>query len=342
MSALSGVNVVLRGAVPLTATHGCAASAMTASLLHCRRPIAGRAAVCCSDAGSDNASTERTARPGRQKKPGRVAPSGHQSAALTRSVKPRRSGQTATRHTLLEPAARAAPTRHARWRTALRAYRRGSSPRSNDVSGSMQAPCQPRRGRACQRSDRPAAAVAVPAIAGERTFVGQTGGCSAATRATMQIDRISERHDLIVLGGGLTGLALAGAVGGAGYRVLVVERAPLAQLVSAPYDGRVTAVARGSAAASWPRSAPGRHGSRSPSRSSTSSCARASRRSRCTTTIARSAAEPLGHIVENRAIRTRSDRARAGAAVRERWRHRPRLTGLELRRAGRGPAGQRP
>ena len=44
---------------------------------------------------------------------------------------------------------------------------------------------------------------------------------------------------------GLTGLALAAAVGGAGYRVLVIERAPLAQLVSAPYDGRVTAVARG-------------------------------------------------------------------------------------------------
>jgi 2-octaprenyl-6-methoxyphenol hydroxylase len=54
-----------------------------------------------------------------------------------------------------------------------------------------------------------------------------------------------ERHDLIVLGGGLTGLALADAVGGAGYRVLVIERAPLAELVSVPYDGRVTAVARG-------------------------------------------------------------------------------------------------
>lgn len=56
----------------------------------------------------------------------------------------------------------------------------------------------------------------------------------------------TERHDLIVLGGGLTGLALAVAVGGAGYRVLVVERAPVAELVSAPYDGRVTAVALGS------------------------------------------------------------------------------------------------
>lgn len=62
----------------------------------------------------------------------------------------------------------------------------------------------------------------------------------------MQIERTSERHDLIVIGGGLTGLALAAAVGGAGFRVLVIERAPLAKLVSAPYDGRVTAVARGS------------------------------------------------------------------------------------------------
>jgi 2-octaprenyl-6-methoxyphenol hydroxylase len=54
-----------------------------------------------------------------------------------------------------------------------------------------------------------------------------------------------ERHDLIVVGGGLTGLALADAVGGAGFRVLVIEQAPLAQLLSAPYDGRVTAVALG-------------------------------------------------------------------------------------------------
>ena len=57
---------------------------------------------------------------------------------------------------------------------------------------------------------------------------------------------ISERQDLIVLGGGLTGLTLAVAVGGAGYRVLVIERAPLADLAAVPYDGRVTAIAPGS------------------------------------------------------------------------------------------------
>ena len=62
----------------------------------------------------------------------------------------------------------------------------------------------------------------------------------------MHTDRVSERYDLIVVGGGLTGLALANAIGSAGFRVLVIERAPLARLVSAPYDGRVTAVARGS------------------------------------------------------------------------------------------------
>lgn len=56
---------------------------------------------------------------------------------------------------------------------------------------------------------------------------------------------LGERYDLIVVGGGMSGLALAAAVGGTGYRVLVIERASLAQLTSAPYDGRVTAVARG-------------------------------------------------------------------------------------------------
>jgi 2-octaprenyl-6-methoxyphenol hydroxylase len=55
-----------------------------------------------------------------------------------------------------------------------------------------------------------------------------------------------ERYDLIVIGGGMTGLTLANALGGPGYRVLVVERSLLTELVSAPYDGRVTAVAQGS------------------------------------------------------------------------------------------------
>lgn len=53
-------------------------------------------------------------------------------------------------------------------------------------------------------------------------------------------------HDLIVIGGGLTGLALAAAVGHAGSSVLLIEQAPLATLATAAFDGRVTAVAQGS------------------------------------------------------------------------------------------------
>ncbi len=52
--------------------------------------------------------------------------------------------------------------------------------------------------------------------------------------------------DLVILGGGLTGLALAIAVGQAGYDVVVVERGSYAGLLSAPHDGRSTAIARAS------------------------------------------------------------------------------------------------
>lgn len=52
--------------------------------------------------------------------------------------------------------------------------------------------------------------------------------------------------DLVIVGGGLTGLVLAAAVGGAGGATLVVERQPLARLTDAGFDGRVTAIARGS------------------------------------------------------------------------------------------------
>lgn len=56
----------------------------------------------------------------------------------------------------------------------------------------------------------------------------------------------AEDFDLIVLGGGMSGLALAAAVGAAGRRVAVVERVPLERLLAAASDGRVTAVAQGS------------------------------------------------------------------------------------------------
>src|ERR671919_163081 len=52
--------------------------------------------------------------------------------------------------------------------------------------------------------------------------------------------------DLLVIGGGLTGLALGCAVAGEGLRVLLVERASLAATVAPPFDGRVTAIAPGS------------------------------------------------------------------------------------------------
>jgi 2-octaprenyl-6-methoxyphenol hydroxylase len=52
--------------------------------------------------------------------------------------------------------------------------------------------------------------------------------------------------DLVIVGGGLTGLALATATAGSGLSVLVVERHPMAATVQPPFDGRVTAIARGS------------------------------------------------------------------------------------------------
>ncbi|MCB9945788.1 MAG: UbiH/UbiF/VisC/COQ6 family ubiquinone biosynthesis hydroxylase [Geminicoccaceae bacterium] len=55
-----------------------------------------------------------------------------------------------------------------------------------------------------------------------------------------------ERVDVIVVGGGLTGLALAIAIGRVGARVAVIEAQTFETLVSAPHDGRVTAIALGS------------------------------------------------------------------------------------------------
>ena len=52
--------------------------------------------------------------------------------------------------------------------------------------------------------------------------------------------------EVIILGGGMSGLALAAALGSVGRSVLVVERVPIERLLAAPHDGRVTAVAQGS------------------------------------------------------------------------------------------------
>lgn len=69
------------------------------------------------------------------------------------------------------------------------------------------------------------------------------------------------RVEVAIAGGGLTGLALAAALGRAGTCLGLVEQAPLASLVEPEYDGRVTAVARGSqrflaSIGAWPAIAP--------------------------------------------------------------------------------------
>jgi 2-polyprenyl-6-methoxyphenol hydroxylase-like FAD-dependent oxidoreductase len=57
---------------------------------------------------------------------------------------------------------------------------------------------------------------------------------------------LNERYDVIIQGGGLTGLALAAALGDAGVAVLLVEERPMPAMTDARFDGRVTAIARGS------------------------------------------------------------------------------------------------
>jgi len=54
------------------------------------------------------------------------------------------------------------------------------------------------------------------------------------------------RTELAVVGGGLSGLSLAIACAGAGIDVVLIDRESPEKLLSAPYDGRTTAVAYGS------------------------------------------------------------------------------------------------
>ncbi len=108
--------------------------------------------------------------------------------------------------------------------------------------------------------------------------------------------------DLAIIGGGMTGLALACATAGAALRVLLVERQPLAATVAPPFDGRVTAIAPGSrhllgGLGVWSELA----GEAEPI------CAIrvGERHSPLTVHYDHRAVgdQPLGHIVENRAIR---------------------------------------
>ena len=52
--------------------------------------------------------------------------------------------------------------------------------------------------------------------------------------------------DVAIVGGGLVGSTLALALGGAGFRVALIDREPPARLVADAYDGRASAIALGS------------------------------------------------------------------------------------------------
>jgi len=60
------------------------------------------------------------------------------------------------------------------------------------------------------------------------------------------MEHAANLYDLVIVGGGLTGLTLACAVAGAGPSVLLIERQPLAAATAPGFDGRVTAIAQAS------------------------------------------------------------------------------------------------
>jgi 2-octaprenyl-6-methoxyphenol hydroxylase len=110
------------------------------------------------------------------------------------------------------------------------------------------------------------------------------------------------RFDLIVAGGGMTGLTLACAVAGARVPVLLVEQRELPATTEMPFDGRVTAISRGSrhlleGIGVWPHLA---HAAQP-----ILDIEVGERHSPLTVHYDHRAVggEPLGHIVENRVIR---------------------------------------
>ena len=56
----------------------------------------------------------------------------------------------------------------------------------------------------------------------------------------------AETYEVIIAGGGMSGLTMAARLGSAGLRVLIVEREAKAKMTSVAYDGRTTAIAYGS------------------------------------------------------------------------------------------------
>jgi 2-octaprenyl-6-methoxyphenol hydroxylase len=114
--------------------------------------------------------------------------------------------------------------------------------------------------------------------------------------------RRAARFDLIVAGGGMTGLTLACAVAGARVPVLLVEQRPLPATTALPFDGRVTAISRGSrhlleGIGVWPHLAD--------EAQPILDIEVGERHSPLTVHYDHRAVggEPLGHIVENRVIR---------------------------------------
>ncbi len=79
--------------------------------------------------------------------------------------------------------------------------------------------------------------------------------------AKSEADKAATQHfEVLVVGGGLAGLSMAAALASAGLSVAVVDREDPAKMVSAPYDGRSSALARGSqqmleAIGIWPQMA---------------------------------------------------------------------------------------
>ena len=72
---------------------------------------------------------------------------------------------------------------------------------------------------------------------------------------------IDIKTDVLIVGGGMVGLATAIALGGAGLEVLLVDAEPAAEREGAAYDGRSSAIAYGSRQALamlgiWPGVAP--------------------------------------------------------------------------------------
>ncbi|MGI9417292.1 MAG: UbiH/UbiF/VisC/COQ6 family ubiquinone biosynthesis hydroxylase [Geminicoccaceae bacterium] len=112
----------------------------------------------------------------------------------------------------------------------------------------------------------------------------------------------SKKVDLAVVGGGMTGLAFAASAAGAGAEVAVIDPLALPQSAKAPFDGRVTAVARASrylleGIGVWEALEPKAEPIVDIEVSEHASSSRVFYDHR---EVGR---EPLGHIVENRAIR---------------------------------------